>query len=174
MDSEEHCRGRSDARKCGAKITHYRRAVATPTFTEIEKQSKAKDLKHVQFWFYPSNILSCVLGTPCKSIVSYLDIPKKWPVKIGSNLTQSEMIAFEAPGFILDDGEALHASLISSENVGRFVTNPSCKPTIATLNSFKVIVPKSPFASDAPFNAVRSRSLPNGDKCPSTRDGKPF
>ena len=108
MNSEEHCRGQSDVKKYGAKIAHYRRAVATPTFTGIEKQSKAKDSKQVQFWFYPSNILSCILGPTCKLIMYYPDILDKWPVKIDSNLSQSEVTAFESAGFILDDGQALH------------------------------------------------------------------
>ena len=174
MDSKEHCYGQSDARKCGAKIACYRWAMAASTFIGIEKQSKAKDPKHVQFWFCPNNIFSCILGPLCKPIMFYPDIPEKWPIKIRSSLTQSEVTAFEAAGFILDDGEALHASLICGENVGRFDTNPSCKPTIVTPSASKVIVPESPFASDTPFNAVRSCSLPDGDKRPSTRDGKPF
>ena len=174
MDSEEHCHGQSDARKCGAKIVRYRRVVAAPNFTGIEKQSKAKYPKHVQFWFCPSNIFSCILGPPCKSIMSYLDIPEKWPIKVGSSLTQSKVTAFEAVGFVFDDGEAMRASLISGENVGRFDTSPSCRPTIATPSASKVIVPESPFASDALFNVVRSRSLLDGDKRPSTGNGKPF
>ena len=174
MDSEDHCRGQSDARKCGAKIARYRRAVAALTFTKIEKHSKAKYPKHVQFWFCPSNILSCVLGPPCKSIMSYPDIPEKWPIKIGSSLIQSEVTAFEAAGFVLDDGKAVRASPISGKNVGRFDTNPSCRLTIATPSASKVIVPKSPFVSDALFNAVRSCSLLDGDKRPSTCDRKPF
>ena len=33
MDSQEHCHGRSDGKKCRAKIARYRRVVAAPTFT---------------------------------------------------------------------------------------------------------------------------------------------
>ena len=64
------------------------------------------------------------------------------------------MTAVEAAGFILDDGEALHASPISSENVDKFDTNPSCEPTIVTPSASKVVVLESPFSSNAPFNAV--------------------
>ena len=174
MDSEENWRRHSDAKKFGTKIAHYRRATTAPTFTEIEKQSKAKDPKQVQFWFCPSNILSCVLGPPCKSIINYLDILEKWLVKIGSSLTQSEVAAFEAAGFILDHRQALHTSPLCGENVGRFDANPLCEPTITTPNASKVVVSKSPFSFDAPFNAIRSRSMSDGDKRRSTRDGKPF
>ena len=84
------------------------------------------------------------------------------------------MTAFNGAGFILDDGESLHTSPISGENVGKFDANPSCESTIATPSASKVVVPKSPFSSDAPFNAVQSCSIRDGDKCPSTCDGKPF
>ena len=77
MDSLEHCRGQSDGKKCGAKIARYRRAVVAPTFTGMERESKSKDLKQVQFWFCPSNILSCILGSPCKSIMYYPDVLEK-------------------------------------------------------------------------------------------------
>ena len=174
MDSLEHCRGQSDGKKCGAKIARYRRAVAPPTFMGIERESKSKDLKQVQFWFCPRNILSCVLGSPCKSIMYYPDVPEKWPVKIGSSLTQSEMTAFEAAGFVLDDGEALLSAPISGGNPGRSDPRPSCERTTVMPTASKVVVPESPFPFDAPFNAVRSRSMPDGDKHPSTRDGKPF
>ena len=73
MDSEEHCRGRTNAKRCGAKIARYRRAVAAPTFTGFERQSKTKDPREVQFWFCPNDILTCVLGPPCKSILSLVE-----------------------------------------------------------------------------------------------------
>ena len=147
--------------------------VAAPTFTGIE-ESKVKDLKQLLVWFCPSNILSCVLGSFCKSSMYYPNVPKKWPIKIGSSLTQSKVIAFEVAGFVLDDGEALHASPISQKNVGRSDPNPSCEPTNVMPNASKIVVHESPFSSDAPFNVVRSHSMPNGDKRPSTRDRKPF
>ena len=51
MDSEEYCKRQNDVKKCGAKIARYQQAVVVPTFIGIEKQLKAKDPKHVQFWF---------------------------------------------------------------------------------------------------------------------------
>jgi hypothetical protein len=36
--------------------------------------------------------------------VHYPDIPCKWPVKVGTNLIQSEVEALEAVGFTIDDG----------------------------------------------------------------------
>ena len=89
-------------------------------------------------------------------------------MKIGSNLIQSEVIAFEAAGFSLDDRQALYVSPISGENVGRFDANPTCEPTIATLSASKVVVLESLFSSDAPFNAIRSRSILDDDKRPNT------
>ena len=37
------CRGRFEERRCNAKIARYRRAVAAPTFTGIEKHSKTAE-----------------------------------------------------------------------------------------------------------------------------------
>ena len=84
------------------------------------------------------------------------------------------MTAFEAVGFVLDDGEALHAAPISGGKPGRSDPSLSCEHTTVMPTASKVVVPGSPFPSDTPFNAVRSRSMPDGDKHPSTRDGKPF
>ena len=77
MNSLEYCCGQSDGKKCSAKIARYRRAVAAPTFTRIERESKSKDSRKVQFWFCPSNILSYVVGSPCKSIMYYPDVLEK-------------------------------------------------------------------------------------------------
>ena len=104
----------------------------------------------------------------------YLDVPEKWLVKIGSSLTQSEVTTFEVAGFVLDDREDLHVSPISGENVGRSDPSPSCEHTTVMPSASKVVVSESHFPSDAPFNGIRSHSMPDGDKHPSTRDRKPF
>ena len=110
VDSKEHCKDRTDVKRCGAKIAQYQRAMAAPTFTEIERQSKTKDPREMQFWFCPNYILICILGPACKLILYYLDIPEKWPMKVRSSLTQSEVAAFEPAGFILCDGDDICTS----------------------------------------------------------------
>ena len=35
VDSDEHCKGRIDVKRCGVKIARHRRAVAVPTFIGI-------------------------------------------------------------------------------------------------------------------------------------------
>jgi hypothetical protein len=35
----------------------------------------------------------------------YLDIPEMWPLKVGTNLTQTEVEGLEVAGFKIGDGE---------------------------------------------------------------------
>ena len=37
VDLEKHCRGKTDVKRCGAKISRYRHAMVVPTFTGIER-----------------------------------------------------------------------------------------------------------------------------------------
>ena len=46
----------------------------------------------------------CVLGQGCQWIVCYPSVPKKWPIKFGTNLSQVEVTSFESAGFLLEDG----------------------------------------------------------------------
>ena len=43
-DVVDVCQGRFEGRRCNAKIARYRRAIAAPTFTSIEKHSKTAEL----------------------------------------------------------------------------------------------------------------------------------
>ena len=97
------CRGRYGGKRCNARIAKYRRAVAAPTFLGIEMQSKSSDTCQVQVWFCPTRLDRYVLGPGAKWIINYPDVPDKWPVKLGTNLSQSEISALESGGFILDD-----------------------------------------------------------------------
>ena len=42
MDLEEHCCGQSDAKKCGAKIACYRRALATPLLPGLRSSQRLR------------------------------------------------------------------------------------------------------------------------------------
>ena len=174
VDSEQHCRGRTNAKRCGAKIARYRQAVAVPTFTGFERQSKTKDPREVQFWFCPNDILTCVLGPPCKSILYYPDIPKKWPMKVRSSLTQSEVEAFEASGFILYDGDDIRTSAKSSECMGDIDGSPKPGPSIPLPREPQVMASGSSILSKAPSSGFHFLSRLDGDKRPTTRDGKTF
>ena len=174
VDLEEHCRGRTNVKKCGAKIVRYRHGVAAPTFTGIERQSKTMDPKEVQFWFCPNDILTCVLGPACKSILYYPDIPKKWPVKVGSSLTQSEVAAFESAGFIHCDEHDIHTSAKSSKCIGDINGSRADGPSVPLPIEPQVMASRSSMLCKAPSSGFHFLSRLDGDKCPATRDGKPF
>ena len=107
LGSSETCRGRIDGRRCNAKITKYRRAIAAPTFLGIERHLKSKETRQVQVWFCPMKLDQCVLGPGAKWIINYSDIPDKWLVLVGTSLMQAEVISLESGGFVLDNGPAL-------------------------------------------------------------------
>jgi hypothetical protein len=70
----------------------------------FQKIIKGKGTEEKQFWFCLHDINGCV-SARSKSIIHYPQIPRDWPVKVGTNLTQVEVEAFEAAGFQIDSGE---------------------------------------------------------------------
>ena len=174
VDLEEHCRGRNNVKRCGAKIAQYRRAMVAPTFTRIERQSKTKDPKEVQFWFCSNDIITCVLGLACNSILYYPDIPEKWPMKVVSSLTQSEVAAFESARFILCDGDDIHTFAKSSECIGDIDGSPKPRPSIPLPSEPQVMASRSSMLCGAPSFGFHFLSKVDGDKRPTMQDGKAF
>ena len=105
------CRGRYSGKRCNARIAKYRQAVAALTFLGIEMQSKSNDTRQVQVWFCPTRLDRCILGLGAKWIINYPDIPDKWSVKLGTNLSQSEISTLELGGLVLDDKIPLDRSI---------------------------------------------------------------
>ena len=100
--SLELCRDHSaNGSNCNAKIVKYRRAVAPPTFTGIQRRGKSRDTQQMQFWFCPGKLQACVKETRSRSILHYPTLPLVWPVKLGTSLSQAEVDGFEASGFVL-------------------------------------------------------------------------
>ena len=65
----------------------------------------------MQFFFCFDDIERCVKGSRCKWIIPYSDtherpcVPTIWPIKIGTNLTRSEIVALENAEFQLPQRE---------------------------------------------------------------------
>jgi hypothetical protein len=98
------CRGQFGGKRCGYRIAKYKRSTAAPTFTGIQRKNGRKGTEQKQFWFCPIDVTRCVMGqTRC--VVHYPDIPEMWPVKVDTNLTQTEVEGLESAGFKIDDGE---------------------------------------------------------------------
>ena len=68
------------------------------------------------------------------------------------------MTALDSASIIHNDGQALHPSPKSGEDVSEINANPTCEPSIATVSASKVVVPKSPFSPNAPFNGLQFSS----------------
>ena len=181
-ESSEMCCGRYGGKRCNIRIAKYRRAVAAPTFLGIEMQSKSSDTRQVQVWFCPTRLDRCVLGPEAKWIINYPDVPDKWPVKLGTNLCQSEISALESGGFVLDDRIPLNSSTPAT-----VFDVPDSKDAVDSTSASSEDLGNVAFVSLDPlkFNLGHPRSsmmsLRNqleasldGDKRPTIWDGRPI
>ena len=176
------CRGRYDGKRCNVRIAKYQRVVAAPMFLGIEMHSKSNDTRQVQVWFCPTRLDCCILGPRAKWIINYLDIPDKWRVKLGTNLSQSKISALELGGFVLDDRIPLER--LASATV---VDVPDSKDAVGATSAGLEDLGNVAFVPPDPlkFNLGQSRSsmmsFPNqlepsldGDKRPTIQDGRPI
>ena len=162
--SLELCRGHSaNGSNCNAKIAKYRRAVAAPTFTSIQRQGKSRDTEQMQFWFCLGKLQACVKETRSRSIVHYPTLPLVWPVKVGTILSQAEVDGFEASGFVLDSA----------------VTDVPC-PEVALPPQHPLPLPShGPSSTTADVrsgysDSVSPQVLSDGDRRPKHQSGKLF
>ena len=81
----------------------------------------------MQVWFCPTQLDQCVLRPEGKWIINYLlDIPDKWPVRLGTSLTQAEVISLESGGFILEDVLALKVRAVAHVSNVLDIKDSSC------------------------------------------------
>jgi hypothetical protein len=92
---------------CTARIITNNKSVIAPTYTGMCHHYKLQSIKRTDFVFCPDDIERCVKGL-CREWVMplFADNQKPlispiWPVKIGSNLTHSEIFALENASFQL-------------------------------------------------------------------------
>jgi hypothetical protein len=124
-------------KKCTAKIVTNNKSVHAPTYTGMWHHYKIQSMKRTDFVFCPDDIERCVKGPRCKWVMSFSaddqkpPIPPVWPVKIGTNLTRSEIFALDNAGFQLPPKERITPP--------RLFTN-SATP----LHMFRIRVPEHP------------------------------
>ena len=100
-------------KKCIARIALHGKSTPTPTYSSLWQNVKFNHEEHMQFFFCSNNIERCVKGSRHKWIIPYSDtseklpIPTIWPVKIGTNLTHSEIVVLENAGFQLPQRERI-------------------------------------------------------------------
>ena len=87
-------------KKCVARIVQDNKSTAAPTYTGMMRNYK-KTMVQMQFFFCNNDIERCVKGTIRKWVQSKPPVPQIWPVQLGTNLTQQEVLALEHAGFRL-------------------------------------------------------------------------
>ena len=94
-------------KKCTARIVLHGKSTPAPTYSGLWRNVKFNCEEHMQFFFCSDNIERCVKGSRRKWVIPYSDTLERppiltiWLVKIGTNLTHSEIVALENAGFQL-------------------------------------------------------------------------
>ena len=98
-------------KKCTAHIVLHGKSTPDPTYSGAWHNVRLNREEQMQFFFCSDDIERCVKGSRHKWIIPYSDtqerphVPTIWLVKIGTNLTHSEIIALENAGFQLPQRE---------------------------------------------------------------------
>ena len=94
-------------KKCVQKIVKNGKSTPAPTYTGTYISYKLNRVETMPFFFCADDIECCVKGSRRKWVTRFSDvedrppIPAIWPVKIGTNLKGSEILALERAGFQL-------------------------------------------------------------------------
>ena len=115
-------------------------------------------------------------STTCRWVAYYPPVPEKWPIKVGTNLSQEEVFKLESVGFCLED---------KVDATGAMVLEAMLEDRQTPVLDGAKVEPGEDFIKDepgmdvmtkpksCPLSAQRSRS-PAGDYRPTFRDGKRY
>ena len=98
-------------KKCTVSIVLHGKSTPAPTYSGAWRNVRLNREEQMQFFFCSDDIERCVKGSHRKWIIPYSNtqerppVPTVWPVKIGTNLTRSEIVALENAGFQLPQRE---------------------------------------------------------------------
>ena len=98
-------------KKCTPSIVLHGKSTPAPTYSKAWRNVRLNREEQMQFFFCSDDIERCVKDSRRKWIIPYSDtqerppVPTIWPVKIGTNLTRSEIVALENAGFQLPQRE---------------------------------------------------------------------
>ena len=91
-------------KKCIAWIVLHGKSSLAPTYSSLWQNVKFNREEHMQFFFCSNDNERCVKGSRHKWIILYSDTLERppiltiWPMKIGTNLTHSEIVALKNAG----------------------------------------------------------------------------
>jgi hypothetical protein len=94
-------------KKCTERIVRGANLTAAPTYTGVWTNIRRNLSERTEFFFCSDDIDRCVKGTRRKWVAKHSadhempPIPDVWPVKLGTNLKPTEILALEAAGFQL-------------------------------------------------------------------------
>ena len=94
-------------KKCTERIVRGPHCTAAPTYTGLWTNYRRNLVEKTEFFFCSDDIERCVKGSKRKWVAHYSkdqefpSIPEVWPVKLGTNLKLTEILALEAAGFQL-------------------------------------------------------------------------
>ena len=129
-------------KKCTSLIIKHNKSTAAPTYVGMMENYKKSRLERHQFYFCNDDLQRCVKGTRRKWVVSVPPIPDVWPVKIGTRLSKTEIIALEDAGFKLPKRVQLSLNKLFGEKTSldvRAYPEPLNPSTHATMRSGKRI-----------------------------------
>ena len=124
-----------------------------------------------------------MLGLGAKWIINYPDISDKWPVRLDTSLTQSEVNSLELKGFVLKNGMELEVPCVTP------ISNVFLRKVPATVDVTPCEVPKDTYVFPLDIslqfvldhcqvlgipNLILTKSRLDGNKRPSMQDRKPF
>ena len=124
-------------KKCTARIVLHGKSIPAPTYSGLWQNVRFNCEEHMQFFFCSNDIERYVKGSRRNWVILYSDtlerppIPTIWLVKIGTNLTHSEIVALKNAGFQLPQKERIIPN--------RLFTNSTSPLDLSTLQ-----VPKNP------------------------------
>ena len=84
---------------CNVKVGIGKHGTHASTYKRLMKEFRSHNNGEYEFWFCPDDIKRCVSGSMNKYVLDWPIVPNTWPVKINSNLSQEEVVAFEDVGF---------------------------------------------------------------------------
>ena len=90
---------------CNAKIGAGKYGTPTPTYKTLKKEYRSTNNVEYEFWFCHDDIKRCVSENKNKYVLDWHVVPSIWPVKICTNLSRQEVLAFEDDGFQLQQRE---------------------------------------------------------------------
>ena len=146
-------------KKYTAWIVLHGKNTLAPTYSSLWQNIRFNHEEHMQFFFCSDDIERYVKDSRHKSVIPYSDtlerppIPTIWPVKIGIDLTHSEIVALKNVGFQLPQRERITPN--------RLFTNSASPLDLSTLQ-----VPENP----QQYRGTRkSKSIRRSNSGPSSK-----